>query len=98
MPGNSARFLRPLLAAGLFGLVMSPACAQGYDPYGNETPYSSGPNETVTVIGPRFKADSTPLNGPLERVSLKTDPLYDPRSPRSAAGAGAALAGVARSP
>ncbi|HEX3667178.1 MAG TPA: UrcA family protein [Rhizomicrobium sp.] len=71
-----ALLLRPVLAAGLFGLAISSASAQGYDPYGDSTPYSGGPGETVTVIAPRFKADSTPLNGPLERVSLSRPVRY----------------------
>jgi UrcA family protein len=85
MPARSARLLSPFLAAGLLGLAVTSAPAQGYDPYGNNTPYSSAPNETVTVIGPHFRADSTPLNGPLERVSLSkpvhytTRDLVDPR-------------------
>ncbi len=82
MTGKSALFLRPALVAGLFGLAVSSAAAQGPDV--NETPYSGGPNETVTVIAPHFKTDSTPLNGPLERMSLSkpirytTDDLVDP--------------------
>lgn len=61
------------LAAGAAAACLvasSPAFAQDYNPYAASTPYSSGPTESVTVIAPRFRADSTPLNGPLEKVSL----------------------------
>ncbi|HEY3777322.1 MAG TPA: UrcA family protein [Rhizomicrobium sp.] len=74
------------LCALAFGVAM-PVFAQGYDV--NETPYSAGPNETVTVIAPRFHADSTPLNGPLEKISLsqpihyRTGDLLTPRGARA---------------
>lgn len=71
--------LRITLAAGAcalaFGIGAPPVLAQGdYDV--SQTPYSGGPNETVTVIAPRFHADSTPLNGPLEKVSLSLPVHY----------------------
>jgi|ERR1700679_419321 UrcA family protein len=84
MPGKSARVLHSVLIAGLFGLVASSASAQGYDSQGNDTSYNSAPDETVTVIAPRLKADRTLLNAPPERVSLSrpihytTQDLLDP--------------------
>ncbi|HTT84439.1 MAG TPA: UrcA family protein [Rhizomicrobium sp.] len=78
MSGKSA-FFRAALLGSLFGLAASPVLGQGYDPYASDTPYSAGPNETVTVIAPRFRADSTPLNGPLERVSLSKPIHYTMR-------------------
>jgi len=69
--------LRVALLAGACGLAASAASAQPYDPYADRTPYSGGPTETVTVIGPHFHADSTPLNGPLEKVSLSSSVRYD---------------------
>ncbi|HEX4080154.1 MAG TPA: UrcA family protein [Rhizomicrobium sp.] len=51
----------------------------GYFPNGAETPltpYSSGPNESVTVTVPRFRAQTTPLNGPMEEVSLSMPVHY----------------------
>ncbi|MGH6877908.1 MAG: UrcA family protein [Rhizomicrobium sp.] len=81
--------LRLALLAGGLVLAASSASAQGYDPSVSQTPYSSGPTETVTVIAPRFHADSTPLNGPLEKVSLSepvhytTRDLLNPRRARA---------------
>lgn len=81
MSGKSAVLLSSVFAAGLFGLAVSSASAQGYS---YQAPYSSGPSESMTVIAPRFKADSTPLNGPSERLSLSktirytTGDLVDP--------------------
>jgi UrcA family protein len=72
--------LRFALASGACALVLgaaTPVLAQGYDV--SQTPYSAGPNETVTVIAPRFHADSTPLNGPLEKVSLSESVHYRTR-------------------
>ena len=73
--------LRPALIATLLGLTAPAAFAQGED----GTPYTGGPNETVTVTGPHFRADRMPLNGPLEGVSLSraihytTADLLDPQ-------------------
>jgi len=39
--------------------------------------YSNGPTETVIVTAPRLHTDSTPLNGPPERVSLSIPVRYD---------------------
>ena len=78
----------PVLRSALMAVALSfssAAFAQG----AGGTPYSGGPNETVTVIGPHFRADSTPLNGPLERVSLSraihytTADLLDPERARA---------------
>jgi len=52
------------------GIGVATASAQG-------TPYSNGPTESVEVIGPRFHADTTRLNAPLERVSLSSSVRYD---------------------
>lgn len=64
------------LAVGVAGFAFStlPAFAQGYDV--SSTPYSAGPTETVTVIAPRFRADTAPLNGPMEKVSLSIPVHY----------------------
>jgi hypothetical protein len=70
MPGKSVLLLRPALVVGLFSLALSSASAQGYSPYAYDAGYSSGPNESVTVMAPRFREDRTPLNGPMERISL----------------------------
>ncbi len=69
--------LRLALLAGAFGVVAASASAQGYGPYDPRTPYSAGPTESVEVIAPRFRADSTPLNGPLEKISLSSAVRYD---------------------
>jgi UrcA family protein len=53
----------------------SPAVAQPYDSSG-QSPYSGGPNETVTVIAPRFHTETSPLNGPVEPVSLSIPVHY----------------------
>jgi UrcA family protein len=57
------------LAIGLAAFV-PPAMAQ---PYGAT---SGGPNETVTVIAPRFRTETSPLNGPVEPVSLSIPVSY----------------------
>lgn len=64
------------LLAGAVGMVALPAAAQN-GPYGYPGPYSAGPNESVTVVAPRFRAQSTPLNGPMERVSYSGTVHYD---------------------
>lgn len=74
MSGKSAVLLGAIFAAGLSGLTVSSASAQGYS---YQAPYSSGPNESVTVIAPRFKAETTPLNGPFERLSLSIPVHYN---------------------
>lgn len=56
-------------------LAALPASAQT-GPYGTPGPYSAGPTESVIVVGPRFRADTTPLNGPMERVSLSIPVRY----------------------
>src|SRR5205814_3104990 len=58
------------MVTGLVGLGVSAAFAQG-------SPYSNGPTESVEVIAPRFHADSTPLNGPMEKVSYSERVRYD---------------------
>lgn len=73
---NIGSSLRSGIASGICALAFAaatPAFAQGYGV--SDNPYSGGPSETVTVIAPRFHADSTPLNGPLEKVSL-SEPLH----------------------
>jgi UrcA family protein len=72
--------LIPALVAGLLGFTASVALAQG----AGGTPFVGGPNETVTVTAPHYRSDSTPLNGPLERMYLSrpinytTADLVDP--------------------
>jgi UrcA family protein len=62
---KSSKFRLSLLA-GAVVFAASSAFAQDYnDP------------ESVTVTAPHFRADSTPLNGPLERVSLSGIVRYD---------------------
>ena len=39
-------------------------------------PYSNGPTESVTVVAPRLHADTSPLNGPLEKASLSMTVHY----------------------
>ncbi|HEX4159982.1 MAG TPA: UrcA family protein [Rhizomicrobium sp.] len=72
---TASHILRPALIASLFGLAIPAALAQG----AGGTPYVGGPNETVTVIAPHFRADSTPLNGPLERMYLSKPIRYTTR-------------------
>jgi UrcA family protein len=82
-PLSSKSALLSAIAAGAIALTLAPALAQEYDV--SATPVVGGPNETVTVIAPRFHADSTPLNGPLEKISLsmpihyRTADLLTPR-------------------
>jgi UrcA family protein len=52
------------------GLGIAEASAQA-------APYSNGPTESVEVIAPRFRADTTPLNGPMEKVSYSERVRYD---------------------
>jgi UrcA family protein len=61
----SSKFRLALFASAV-ALAASSAVAQDYN----------GP-ESVTVTAPHFRADSTPLNGPLERVSLSGVVRYD---------------------
>jgi UrcA family protein len=76
----ATRFLRPALLAALLSLAGS---AAAYAQAGG-TPYSGGPDETVTVFAPHFRADSMPLNAPPERmylsrpISYTTQDLLDP--------------------
>ena len=79
----SARFaasFRTVLIAGVLGLSASTALGPG----AGGTPYIGGPDETVTVIAPHYRADSMPLNAPPERVYLSrpisytTQDLLDP--------------------
>jgi UrcA family protein len=67
------RAVSAVLAIGL--AATSPALAQPYD-YSGQSPYSAGPNETVTVIAPRFRTETSPLNGPVEPVSLSVPVHY----------------------
>ena len=62
-----------VMAIGL--VVASPALAQPYG-YSGQSPYSAGPNETVIVIAPRFRTETSPLNGPVEPVSLSIPVHY----------------------
>jgi UrcA family protein len=66
--------VRIALAAGALGYTAVSAAAQGYD--GRPYPYAADSDETVTVVAPRFRADSTPLNGPPEKVSLSESVSY----------------------
>jgi UrcA family protein len=58
-----------------FALAASSVAAQGYGP------------EQVQVTAPHFRAQSTPLNGPLERVSLSVPVRYDDLDLRTYSGA-----------
>jgi UrcA family protein len=58
------------LVAVSLGLGISAAFAQS-------GPYSNGPTESIEVIAPRFRADSMPLNGPMEKVSYSQRVRYD---------------------
>jgi UrcA family protein len=65
------------LVIGAAGLVLAStaASAQGYGPY-DEAPYATNPSEEVEVIAPRYRSESSPLNGPMEKVSLSTAVPY----------------------
>lgn len=58
------------LLAGAAALASAPASAQPYEAY------SAGPNETVTVTAPRFREQTSPLNGPMEPVSYSLPVRY----------------------
>jgi len=68
---NSALGL--ILATGALGLATASGAAQDYD--ARPSRYGARSDETVTVVAPRFRADSTPLNGPQETVSL-SEPVH----------------------
>lgn len=68
--------IRIALLAGALAVTALPAAAQS-GPYGYPGPYSAGPTESVIVVAPRFHAESTPLNGPMERVSYSGTVRYD---------------------
>jgi UrcA family protein len=72
--------LRLALGAGALGLAALSAAAQSYDagpsPYSTGADYSTDADEIVTVVALRFRADSTPLNGPLEKISLSESARY----------------------
>jgi UrcA family protein len=55
------------LLAGAAVLATAPAAAQAY---------SGGPNESVTVIAPHFRAQTAPLNAPLEKLSYSLPVHY----------------------
>jgi UrcA family protein len=74
------------LLASTLGFAASSASAQEYGPSGPG--YQSGPPESVEVIAPRFHADSTRLNAPLEKVSLSVAVPYDDLDLRTRQGAG----------
>jgi len=69
-PNLLKRALTAATITGSFALVASPALAQG-------SAYSNGPTTSVEVIAPRFRADTTPVNGPLERVSYSERVPYN---------------------
>ena len=70
---NSGRWaiaaVRAGLVAGMLGFTAAAASAQAI--------YGNGPTETVIVQGPHLRIDTTPLNGPPERMSLSTAVRYD---------------------
>lgn len=70
---SALRIAPALLAAGVAAFAASPADAQ---PYSVPAPFSAGPNETVTVIAPHFRTETSPLNGPIEPVSLSIPVRY----------------------
>jgi UrcA family protein len=73
---TSSTKVRIALLAGALAFTALPAAAQS-GPYGYPGPYSAGPNESVIVVAPRFRAQSSPLNGPMERVSYSGTVRYD---------------------
>lgn len=60
-------------------LAASSAVAQpyGYSAYGAPNAYGNGPSESVIVVAPRLRAETTPLNAPPGRASLSMDVRYD---------------------
>jgi UrcA family protein len=62
-----------LLLAGAFGAVLaaSPAFAQDVSGYGY------GQSDEIVVTAPHFHAETSPLNGPIEKVSLSNAVRYD---------------------
>jgi UrcA family protein len=65
------------LFAGAFGLALaaSPVSAQEYGAYGPAA--YEAPPEQVEVYAPRFHTEHTPLNAPVEKVSLSMAVPYD---------------------
>jgi len=65
------------LLAGAFGLALASAAgAQDYQS-----------SEDIQITAPRFKVQTTHVNGPLEKVSLTTHVRYDDLNLRTRAGA-----------
>ncbi|HEY5337290.1 MAG TPA: UrcA family protein [Rhizomicrobium sp.] len=83
---TSKSALRAVLFAGAVGLAFaaSPANAQDSGRYSNAAYQDS---ESVQVTAPRFRVDSSRLNGPLERISLSTSVRYDDLNLRTRRGA-----------
>ena len=56
--------------------VLGGSCATG-SALAQTSPYSGGPTESVVVAAPRLRADTSPLNGPLEKASISMSVRYD---------------------
>jgi len=68
---------RPNLHKFVLGAGILAGALAGSAAWAQSSAYSNGPTESVEVIAPRFHADSTPLNGPLEKVSYSEHVRYD---------------------
>jgi UrcA family protein len=64
-----------VLLAGVFGAALA-ASSAGAQEYGPPPGYQSGPPESVIIEAPRFHADSSRLNGPMESASLSNAVSY----------------------
>lgn len=64
--------MRSSLLLAAVGVILATGSALA-----QQAPYGNGPTESVIVVAPRLKADTTPLNGPLEKASLSMTVRYD---------------------
>ncbi len=83
---RTSRNLKIALCSGAFALALAATSADAQE-YGPPPGYQAGPPEQVPVYAPRFRAEPTPLNGPLEEVSLSSAVPYDDLDLRTWAGA-----------
>jgi UrcA family protein len=72
--GSSIMLIRSALLAGLIVFTASSAYAQDTE-------------EQIQVTAPHYRAQSTPLNGPLEKISLSSNVRYDDLNLRTRSGA-----------
>jgi UrcA family protein len=68
---------RPNLQKTILGGVFFAGVLAASSAWAQGSAYSNGPTESLQVIAPHFRADSTPLNGPLEKMSLSRKVRYD---------------------